>query len=873
MNHRIDLSEITLEDFEVVGGKAARLAALAQAGFPVPRGFCITTRAFESSGFITLAEDICAEDHNIENRATRIRQQFEQQDLPPALAREITEAYQSLGAPPVAVRSSAIAEDTREFSLAGQHESFLQVSGKDMLLQAVKRCWASWWSPRAVRYRLRLPARTAARPSMAVLVQAMARARVSGVLFTVNPVTSDPDEIVINASPGLGEAIVSGLVTPDTFVLEKQTLRQRSRRLGDKSEKMVAKAVGTRLVSVPACERRRYSLTRSECSTLGRWALRIEQHFGAAQDIEFVHDGLGFWIVQARPVTGLSSWPKPRKGKAWSRHSIVEFMPGPLSPLFETTFLPAIDVRLQRIAQDWGLVFAGRGPGVVTFNGYAFLCVDLRVSWKLPFKFVFEGLRFLSNLRGHRWRKTILSSYQETVSHWQNVEVGNAPWETLWKGVLEICQALAHYWPACIQNRVSGPIENMFCGFYRQFITRADRPPASVFLRGHESEPMRAEGELFRAIEAFRGDTEVGRIVATAPTDELLSRLAASERGKKLLSRLSAHLSRCGHQFFTLDFCEPTLAERPEPFLNTVKRSFNEPEGTRHRAENCRAEREQGEAQLRNTLGPIRRTLLRWMLGLLDFGLVLREDVLFFLGLGWPVARRFILELGKRLVCSGWIKHKEDIFFLTQAEVCEISGREPTIQQRADLCKTVIDRRERWKGQATLKPPSLIPSDFRFWGLRTSRWMPEVAQKRVGRHLYGVAVSPGEATGPVRVIRSPEAFKKMKAGCILVAPMTTPAWTPLFALAKAVVTDMGGLLSHTSIVAREYRIPAVIGTGMATRRLVDGQVVTVDGDRGQVVLRGGDTTSPDRTDQLLRFGQFSQASTEVGNPRKNQSQD
>jgi pyruvate,water dikinase len=677
---------------------------------------------------------------------------------------------------------------------------------------------------------------------MAVLVQAMAPARVSGVLFTVDPVTGDPDEVVINASPGLGEAIVSGLVAPDTFVLDKQTLKLRVRTLGDKGEKMVAESAGTRLVSVPARERRTFSLTRTQCSTLGRLALRIERLFGAAQDIEFVHDGQGFWIVQARPVTGLSSWPKPTKGTAWSRHSIIEFMPGPLSPLFDTTFLPALDVRLQRLAQEWGLVFTGQGAGIATFNGYAFLCVDLSLSWTLPFKFGFEGLRFLRNLCGHRWRKTILGSYRETVSRWQNVEVGSAPSETLWKGVLEICQAQADYWPACIQNRLSGPIENLFCAFYRRFIGRADRPPVSVFLRGHESEPMRAEQELFQEMEAFRGDTEVGRIVKTAPTEELLSRLAASESGNKLLSRLSAHLSRCGHQFFTLDFCEPTLGERPEHFLGTVKRFFSEPPGTRHRAEECRVEREKAEVQLQNTLDPIRRTILRWMLKLLDFGLVLREDVLFYLGLGWPVARRFILELGGRLARSGWIKKDDDIFFLTQAEVCEICGSAARSQTRVDFTKTITDRRERWKGQATLKPPSLIPRDFQFWGRRLNRWMPEVAQTHLGRRLLGVAVSPGEATGPVRVIRSPDDFNRMKAGCILVAPMTTPAWTPLFALAKAVVTDMGGLLSHTSIVAREYRIPAVVGTGVATRRLVDEQVVTVNGDRGLVILRDDDAS-------------------------------
>jgi pyruvate,water dikinase len=566
-------------------------------------------------------------------------------------------------------------------------------------------------------------------------------------------------------------------------------------------------------------------------------ALRIEQQFGAAQDIEFVHDGQSFWIVQARPVTGLSSWPKPKPGTAWSRHSIIEFMPGPLSPLFETTFLPTLDSRLQRIARNWGLVFTGQGPGVTTFNGYAFLCMDLRLSWTLPFKFVFEGLRFLRNLCGHRWRKTILGSYQRTVCHWQNLEVERVPWETLWKGVLEICQAQADYWPACIQNRLSGPIENLFCAFYRRFIVRADGPPVSVFLRGHESEPIRAEQELFRGIKAFRSDADIGRIVTTAPSEELLSLVAESERGKALLSCLRAHLSRCGHQLFNLDFCEPTLAEHPGPFLDTVKRFFSEPQGTRHVSEEVRVEREQAEAQLGNTLDPIRRTLLRWMLRLLHFGLVLREDVLFFLGLGWPVARRFILELGRRLVRSDWIHKDDDVFFLTQAEVCEISGSAPSGHQAADLRKTITERRESWKQQATLKPPILIPGHFRFCGLRANLWLPEAAQTHVGRRLHGVAASSGVATGPVMVIRSPDEFHKMKAACILVAPMTTPAWTPLFALANAVVTDVGGLLSHTSIVAREYRIPAVIGTGMATRRLVDGQVITVDGNLGQVVLR------------------------------------
>jgi pyruvate,water dikinase len=277
------------------------------------------------------------------------------------------------------VRSSATAEDTQEFSFAGQYESFLQVVGGDKVLLAIRDCWACLWSPRAIGYRERATSGGPA-PSMAVIVQVMVPSRASGVMFTANPITSDRGEIVITANPGLATVVVSGRVTPDTYILDKATLRVRERDITEKVEMAVAEEEGTRVVPVSETRRRASTLTRRECSELGRLGREIESHFGSPQDIEFVHDGKRFRIVQSRPVTGLVSWGEPRKGTALSRHSFVEFIPRPLSPLFETTYLPLMGDFLRRLAGEFGFVVRGEQPVIVTINGYAFFRADGRLS-------------------------------------------------------------------------------------------------------------------------------------------------------------------------------------------------------------------------------------------------------------------------------------------------------------------------------------------------------------------------------------------------------------------------------------------------------------------------------------------------------------
>jgi pyruvate,water dikinase len=324
-------------------------------------------------------------------------------------------------------------------------------------------------------------------------------------------------------------------------------------------------------------------------------------------------------------------------------------------------------------------------------------------------------------------------------------------------------------------------------------------------------------------------------MVVDSPPDEIETRLQKSPAGQEFLVRFRAYLDRTGFQISNLDFMEPTLGESPGPLLARIQHFLTQEEGSIPRIERSRQERLATEAQLKASLGVFRRPLLSWLLNLLDYGQLLREDVLFFLGLGWPVVRRFILELGHRMVRDGFLVEESDVFFTTQAEI-EVFAAAPPKIDAADLKRNVGLRRERWTEQLRIKPPVLIPRDFSFAGIRLSRYMPEHPRAGAGNQMRGVPVSPGRATAPACVIGSPAEFQAMKAGGILVAPMTSPAWTPLLAMAGGVVTDVGGVLSHTSIVAREYGIPAVIGTGNATHRIATGQIVTVDGDLGFVTI-------------------------------------
>jgi pyruvate,water dikinase len=300
-------------------------------------------------------------------------------------------------------------------------------------------------------------------------------------------------------------------------------------------------------------------------------------------------------------------------------------------------------------------------------------------------------------------------------------------------------------------------------------------------------------------------------------------------------ARFREHLQRYGHAVYDLDFAKPLPAEEPAPVLEALK-FFVSGQATNPYARQDAAMRAREDAtrQVRGRLhGPLLKLFDNFLERAQRFA-PLREDALADVGLGWPVLRRMLRELGRRLVTSGVLEAPDDVFWLRLVEL-----RFALDNATGDLRPMVDRRKKQWAVERRAVPPSSLPlkGGATFLGYDFSRFMPAMTDQPPGDLIRGIGASPGQVTAQARVIAGPEEFSRMQPHDVLVARITTPAWTPLFALASGVVTDVGGPLSHSSIVAREYHIPAVLGTGVATERIASDQQITVDGDAGTVLLK------------------------------------
>ena len=313
----------------------------------------------------------------------------------------------------------------------------------------------------------------------------------------------------------------------------------------------------------------------------------------------------------------------------------------------------------------------------------------------------------------------------------------------------------------------------------------------------------------------------------------LLEERPAEEDWPQFWARLQTHLDAYGHTVYNLDPLNPVPADDPAPLLDTLRFYLGE-EGAaadpHARQQRTVAARERATAEVRDRVGPLRRRVFDTLLRRAQEGAPLREDALADVGLAWPQLRRLLAELGRRLVAAGVVDARDDVHWLRHDEIASAltSARPPGLRDRVE------QRRQRWRGQRRVTPPQVLPE--KRW-LRLFAWaLPANAAEQTGDVLTGLGGSAGRVTAVARVLTGPADFDRLRPGEVLVANITTPAWTTLFVRAAAVVTDVGGPLSHSSIVAREYGIPAVLGTGSATRRIRTGQRVTVDGDAGTVTL-------------------------------------
>jgi len=774
------------------GGKGANLGELIRRGLPVPDGFVVTTDAYASIEV-----------------PTHDRTSYEAVRMPEPLAAAIADAYATLGGGAVAVRSSATAEDLPGAAFAGQQDTYLNVVGEVALLDAVRRCWGSLWTERAIVYRERLRI-DPADVRIAVVVQRMVDADAAGVMFTADPVTGARDEIVVEASAGLGEAVVSGLVTPDRYVLSRDGAVRRF--TPGRREVVVRAAAAGGIVhedgEVAASTANGAShLSNPQLAELARRGAEIAEHFGRPQDVEWAVASGRVWLLQARPMTALP--PPPIRGRLNPLRRrlsgvLLEFLPSRPYPMDMSTWVPHGPAGLMaKLTASIGLRGAFEGflleeDGVVT----RFVPPRPRPTPRI----LLAPFLVASRARRHdpaRWqRDPRYLRYRESVREFAARDLGGMEWRALIRMPREALALVEPVTDLRIDYLPGSGVALVRLAVALK-LSRGRRASRDLrlgdLLLDGRSRTEQANRDLEALAAVVRADPGLARRVAEEDPVALVPVMASVSQFRTLIAE-HGHRETASPLLAT----SPTWGEAPEVVVGLVKVLLAAPSG---------AVRPGARPKLEGLSPRLRRRIERARVGA-----AFREDTHYEFTRPLPLLRASLLEIGHRLTAAGALDRADDVWHLRLEELEALSS--PDAAAAGDLRQRVVARsarREELSGTRLIDPRAVFP------------------QRDAGDAIVaGEPASGGQATGPVRIVRDPAEFGRVEPGDILVCPYTNPSWTPLFQRAAAVVVDSGGIGSHAAIVAREYGIPAIMGTAVGTSSLREGQRVTVDGDTGRV---------------------------------------
>ncbi|EWS91423.1 phosphoenolpyruvate synthase [Streptomyces filamentosus] len=871
------LDEVDEDRAGLVGGKGAHLGALSRVdGVRVPDGFCVTTDAFRRVVAATPEVDVLldrlAEADPDDRQAVRaigaeVRRAVEEAVIPDDLAAEITGAVTRFGeGAAYAVRSSATAEDLPTASFAGQQDTYLNIVGPAAVLRHISRCWASLFTERAVIYRRRngIDDRTV---HMAVVVQRMVFPDASGVLFTADPVTGDRRTATVDAGFGLGEALVSGLVNPDVFRVRDGEVVARTIAVKERAVHALPGG-GTREVAVEPRQRERPALTDAQAVELVRLGRRIEDRFGRPQDIEWCLTGDGFRIVQSRPITTLFPVPvpvpvpdpvpeagegpspsvyvsvghqqmmtdamKPLGWSMWQRTAMVpmheaggrlfvDVTPRLASPASRAALLdvmgkgdPLVRDALETVLErgEFGLSVPDAGPAGHPADGapgpsvteadpaivaelversetsIAALERDIRTkSGPELFDFLAEAFeehkRVLSDPLSIR---AIMAGMEATW--WLNEKLGE------WLGEKNAADALTLSAPGNITSEM---------GLDLLDVADAIRPHPEVV--------------------AFLNDVDV------QDDDGFLDGIAKLPGGSAAREAIETYLRRYGMRCVgEIDITRPRWSERPAtlvPLILDNVRNFG-PGAAERRFEQGRQRALRTERDVLSRLralpdGERKADETKRMIDQVRAFAGYREYPKYGIVCRYFLYKQALSAEAGRLVRDGVLAEREDVFHLTFQELEDVVR-----SHRADD-RLIARRKDEFRSYEALTPPRVLTSDGEaVTGSYRRDDVPAGA-------LAGLAVSTGSVEGRARVILD-LADAELEEGDILVTRFTDPSWSPLFLGVAGLVTEVGGLMTHGAVIAREYGLPAVVGVDQATRLIRDGQRIRVHGTDGYVEI-------------------------------------
>lgn len=791
------LSDLTREHANRAGAKAATLGELSRAGFLVPDGFVLTTQAFER--FLLSAGS------SPNALATA--------NLPPDLESSIRTVLTKFGETALAVRSSAAAEDLPDASFAGQYETVLDVRGFDALISAVRHCWASAFSERVSAYQSMKSEEH--QGGMAVLVQRMVNADTAGVAFSANPVTGDRGECVVNAVRGLGERLVSGEATPDEWV-----------------------ARGDNLICLSAPED---AITLSQARAIVGLARRVESHFGTPQDIEWAIANGEIFLLQARPITTLIgivekenySFPQIADPSAsnltweWDdEHSAV-----PVLPLLGDS-VNVVWTGGSKYRAKWLRI-----PYVVEYrviNGYTYYTEHfLEADREKVVGQVKQAKRAHARVLREYWDREVWPAFSETYEWMQSLDVESAPlsevataWDEYWNRSPRLMGL--HYMISTIVYQVLNDLVELYASLF----DGADPGEAMTLLQGSSNELHRASRDLYDLAEAARTSTTVTKLIVD-DSDNAITTLTEIAEGREFLDKLKAFIRAHGHLGqVSIDITSPSWEDEPARVLIELRKQLlhkGEDPQVRHMRLVAEAESftNYTRARLRDRPDDLQR--FDDALALARAVAPFKEDHNYWLDRMLQAhTHRFVMKVVGRLVAANVIAESSDIVFLHIKEVSDV------LNQPHDLRQIISERKVEYAQWKSITPPKYlgkIPETS-----KNASHVDENERQGEANVLRGMGACAGKVTGPARVVLLTEDFARVQPGDVLVCASPNPSWVALYSIVSALVTDSGGILSHAAGLAREFGVPAVVGTGKATRHIRDGQLVEVDGAAGQVRL-------------------------------------
>jgi len=869
-------TEINKSDLPIVGGKGLNLGLLTLEGFLVPDGFCITTEAYcHTTQAVTLTDDSCSVPI------------LETADIQQDLYDEIMSAYNTIGAGRVAVRSSATAEDLPDASFAGQQDTFLNVQGETQLLDAVKRCWASLWSERAIVYR-RNQNIDDSQVAMSVVVQKMIDSNVSGVMFTANPKSPRPplikgekgidetkvergaDEIVIESSFGLGEAIVSGKVSPDHFVVDRDSL--------DIVEKIISRKqlmiTQDGEVETPESKQTQSSLNDEQVKNLAQLGLEIERFYGAPQDIEWAFAEERFYVLQARPITTLQQRLTPRQargrpeleqlrqeeiltlqkkaepeGTVWSSFNLSEVLPAPLP-------------------MTWGIIkkfMSGRGGFGLTYRDLGFIpskdvdehgVLDL-ICGRVYFNLSREAKLYFNEFPMEHNFDELKNDPQKAIYPKATVNIKHSTAKFWLKFLYYVYKMIAsEHKIKHIRKDFDRVLTKQIFPKFRQYVEEQQQIDLTQFSDqqvldklnewSHETLTVFAKDALKASIFAGLSYVNLETAIVKCFGEE------QRERAKALIVGLEGDLTvdmnlkmwevaqgRISLEYFLNEYGHRAVGEfelaqprwrEDASFVQKMIEIFKDSEETApvERLKVQKAERQRTEQELDNlSAGRFAEAMRQQIARELEFTqryMPFRETAKFYIMLGYELIRKSLLELDRRFKLNG------DIFYLTLEEL-------PLLTEGQSWNDIISQRKHRREQLLEIDLPEVIFSDAleEIGNPKSYSWDRDETLQG-SQTLQGFSVSAGVAEGIASVVIDPADALTSRTNYVLVCPSTDPAWTPLFLNACALIMERGGMLSHGAVVAREYGIPAVVNISNATKLIKDGQRIQVDGNRGIVTF-------------------------------------